>query len=210
MKLYTIVYYSMLWVDLLPILIFLFSLKKFCKSSYIFFFRILLSSLTQWIVYFFAINNLPSIFIMNFFVFIDFVMLSFIYFNEFKDKNSNYLFVVSGVVFGIMYFIDFKLDALMQNALITSAVIYVIWSLYALVDQISTQSIKRENDHIMLYFNISLLIYFSGSVFMFFVFDYLNSSNYSIWTAHNILEIISYLIISYAFWKQRSKSISFN
>jgi len=210
MELYRFFYYSVLWVNFLPILFFIFLFNKRKNLSYLIFLRFLISSLTQWIVYFFAINGQSSYYIVNGYILIDFLAISSVYSFQLKDKNFNYLLAISVIVFGIMYFIDFKLDTLMQNALITSAVIYAIWSLYALVGQISTHSIKRDNDHIMWLFNFSILIYFSGSVFMFFVFDYLNSSNYSIWTAHNILEIISNLIISYAFWKQRSKSISLN
>jgi hypothetical protein len=107
-----------------------------------------------------------------------------------------------------MYVIDFKLEILMQKTLISSSIIYVLWSILGLVSILKTNEIKHQLNSTSTFFNIAILFYFSGSVILFFIFDMLNSSNYHIWTVHNILEIISKLIITYAFWKLPSKSIS--
>lgn len=208
LMIYNFILYAVLWVDLLPILFYLILRKNKNKESHLLLLYPLFSAITQWGTYFFATTGISPIFLTNLYILILFLTLFTIFKRQLRSRLSDYIFYATGLFFLAMYVIDFKLEILMQKTLISSSIIYVLWSILGLVSILKTNEIKHQLNSTSTFFNIAILFYFSGSVILFFIFDMLNSSNYHIWTVHNILEIISKLIITYAFWKLPSKSIS--
>jgi hypothetical protein len=207
MYLYKLSYFAVLWVVLLPILFFL--VFRFSKRKYfLLFLYSIFSAFTPWISHFLAIRGQSSFLIVNLYT----LSIAFILFFIFKRQNSNQihtiLFYLPLFVFMSLFFYEFNSRQLMQHSLIASSILYIFWSLVSIIQVIQNHSKKNENLRVMLLFNSAILIYFSGSLLLFFIFDQLNSTNYIIWTAHNFLEIIANLIISVAFWKLPSKSIS--
>lgn len=204
MILYKIFYYLVLWVDILPIFLFLLKRKKFIPTVFLY---PLVSAIVQCSSHFLAIQGRSSFWMVNLYI-IFLGILFFLYFRNQIEKKYNYISMyIPFFVFTGIYMIEFNLHSLMQKSLIASAICYVIWSIIALVGEIKNPKLKVQNSFNSSLFNISILIYFSGSIVLFFVFNHLNSNNYNVWTIHNILEIISKLIISYVIWKLPSKSI---
>lgn len=208
MSSYFFFYYAVLWVDLLPILFYFILRKNKNKVTHLLVLYLIFSAFTQWSTYILASNGLSPILLTNLYILILFFTLLPIFSNQLRSRLSNYIFYATGLFFLSMYVIEFNLEILMQKTLISSSIIYLLWSILGLVSILKTHDINHKINSTLTIFNIAILFYFSGSIILFFIFDMLNSNNYHIWTVHNIVEIISKLIITYAFWKLPSKSIS--
>jgi hypothetical protein len=201
----------MLWVDLLPILFFfIFPIKfKFSLKHLLIFSFVSCSAFLQWLCYFLSLKNVPSFLFVNLYNIFEFFILLLIFNNQIHKKFhflTSYIFVL---IFIILFSIEFNSSMLMQKTLIVSATIYIIWALMALISKVNDYKFHDQQINSQIIFDIAILIYFSGCFTLFIFFDSLNNnSNFYIWTTHNILEIISKLIITYAFWKLPSKSIS--
>lgn len=63
-------------------------------------------------------------------------------------------------------------------------------------------------DKLTIFFIFSIFIYYTVSLSLFYIIPFLNDNNIELWAIHNIIEIVSKLIITYGIWKLPSKSIS--
>jgi hypothetical protein len=107
-----------------------------------------------------------------------------------------------------VYILDFRTENLMQNALITSSVIYIFLTIVTFISKLKFSENFSTLNSFENYFNLGILTYFSCAIILFTVFDMLNPENFNIWIVHNIVEIISKLIFTLAIWKMPLKLTS--
>lgn len=206
MSSYYFVLHLMLWVDFLPILFFLvfFSLTSVFKLYKAHFFFILFSFLAQCGSYFLTTNGISSLPFLNYYNLIEFALL-FIIFRA-QNRGFHNVFSISLVVFVIVYILDFNQNGLMQYTLILSTFIYILWTLLTYVNKINSFAVTHNGNSFDKYFNVGILFYYSCSLIFFSIFNSLNQTNFNIWTAHNIVEIITKLVFTLAVCKIPLKS----
>lgn len=193
----------MLWVDFLPI--FSFSVNKVIHRNhkYIFLF-VSLSFITQLLSLILyklghqTANLIISYHILN-------TILLIVYYHKFNDSPFRFFLLLS-----LSYFISIIVCLIfnftIEDYAIVSMVIILILSIYSFINIIY----KNDNKHSRLNtdFNFSILMYNSTALILFFILPFLDKNSQYIWVFHNIIEMISKLIITYSIWKLPSKSIS--
>lgn len=208
--LYQITYFTMLGVDFLPLIaIILLSLKNrsvILSGIYITFFSC--TVLVQWMTYYFAINSLSSIWITNLYVFTELLLLYFIYRNRNQVRIFRRFQFYSMLIFLILFYTEFSTDKFMQNSYLVSSFFILFWSVYSIIMSLYDHNLANKISDFDKYFNFGILFYFSVTIIFFILFDQINSRNYLIWTFHNILEILTILILTVAICTIPSKSIS--
>ncbi len=209
MNWYILIYKITLWVDILPIALFLFKLKYINSKYSLLFSYTLVSCFSQWLSYFLASKLENNHFIINFYNAFEFIILFLIYSNFSNSLKFRKLLIIFLVIFFVIYGAEFRINSLMENTLLYSSISYVFWAILVFVHFMNRTSFILSDNIVFYYFNSSILLYFSVSTVLFFLFIYLNEKTIVyIWPIHNFFEIISKLIITYAFWKIPSKSVS--
>jgi hypothetical protein len=210
MSLYSFFYYLMLWVDILPIffcVLFFFFVKN-RRIKLLYFLYLLFSLIVQWSSYFLSINGFSSLPLANFYNLFEFATLFFIFKSQ-NPKNIFRIFILpTAPIFLSVYILDFRTENLMQNALITSSVIYIFLTIVTFISKLKFSENFSTLNSFENYFNLGILTYFSCAIILFTVFDMLNPENFNIWIVHNIVEIISKLIFTLAIWKMPLKLTS--
>jgi hypothetical protein len=82
---------------------------------------------------------------------------------------------------------------------VTSNAVCIILSIYALL--VSIIKNNKSSSTINFGFTFSILFYNSGAIFLFGILPFLTSLTQNFWVMHNIIEMISKLMISYSIWK---------
>ena len=191
----------MLWVDFLPIMFFIVKRHLLQKHLHIFLF-VSFSFFTQLICYVlikFGFQTILIAYIYNFLATI--IILHFLYSKFRISKAILFIFYVySGIsLFLFLDNLNFYYFIILSNLMIT------ITSLAA-----SILIIKHNynQDKLTIFFIFSIFIYYTVSLSLFYIIPFLNDNNIELWSIHNIIEMISKLIITYSIWKLPSKSIS--
>jgi hypothetical protein len=115
------------------------------------------------------------------------------------------LFVIFGVI--DLFFIQKELSMTMYTRQLGNILMILIsiQYFYILIKELPTQSITRLP---MFWINAAVLIYYSGTFFQYLTADYLvqvsNINFVNIWTIHNFLGTIYYLMLAYSLWVNRS------
>ena len=193
-------FYVMLWVDFLPILFFL--LKRKIINANLLIFSLLVSSflsqIISYILFSFRQTTLPLMIVYS--IVSTFIVIAFYYKNFQLNKIS--IFTIATVYFLVTGFFVFK-DYHMSSFGVTSNAVCTILSIYALV--VSVIKNNKSLSTLNLGFTYSILFYNIGAIFLFGILPFLTNLTKDIWVIHNLIEMISKLMISYSIWKS-SKS----
>lgn len=189
----------MLWVDFLPIVFFILKKEKIQDNIHVFLF-VLFSFLTQ-ISSFILIKLGHHTITLAFFY--NFIASSIVmYFIGFKTMRIKHIFIFYTLFLSVSIFLYFKnLD--FYSFLLLSDIVILVFSFWSLPYFLKT---NKSIDIITLGFIYSLIVYYSGSLSLFFIIPSLSKINIELWVFHNIIEMISKLIIVYSIWKQPLKS----
>lgn len=144
-------------------------------------------------------------YIWNIYNIFEFALLALINNKYTNSSRYKFLLIASTVAFSIQYICEFSWQNTMNQTLLLSISLYIVWSLFGSIHYLkSTQTYKSENS-VYIYFNAAMLIYYSSSLIFFNILPYLTCQNSNIWIIHNVIESSSKLIITYAFWKLPSR-----
>jgi hypothetical protein len=122
MNLYSFFYFSMLWVDLLPILFFVIFSKrlKLSLDSLLLILFVTTSATLQWLCHFMASEGKSTVLIINLYNIFEFFILYFICKNQIDRKFHILTTYIAIPIFLVLFCFEFNSKTLMQNTLITS------------------------------------------------------------------------------------------
>jgi hypothetical protein len=154
------------------------------------------SQIISYILYSFGQTTLPLMIVYS--IVSTFIVIAFYYKNFRLNKIS--IFTIATTYFLLTGFYLFK-NYNLSTFGITSNAFCIILSIYALV--VSLIRNEKTSNPINFGFTYSVLFYNSGAILLFGILPYLMSQTQSIWVIHNVIELISKLIITYSLWKTR-------
>ena len=157
-----------------------------------------LSQIISYILFSFGQTTLPLMIVYS--ILSTFIVIAFYYKNFQLNKIS--IFTIATVYFLVTGFFVFK-DYHMSSFGVTSNAVCTILSIYALV--VSVIKNNKSLSTLNLGFTYSILFYNTGAIFLFGILPFLTNLTKDIWVIHNLIEMISKLMISYSIWKS-SKS----
>jgi hypothetical protein len=171
--------------------------SKFGKTLFLF---VLASAFTQWVSYGIVVMGYSNLWLVNFYILVEFCLLFFIYKqllvgSKFFHLTTILFFVLLGV-----YVIEFKLDTLMYYSMILHQCVFIFLSVLVFLAKLKSSHEQNKEYKGYLYFNSSILLYFLSTIILFISYNKLNSSNIEIWNIHNLFEIIFKLLITYSIW----------
>ena len=191
-------FYIIVWVDFLPILLFI--LKRKIIHSNVLVFSFLATSFSSQIISYllFSFGQTTLPFMIVYSIVSTFIVIAFYYKNFKLNKTS--IFTIAAIYFLLTgFYILKKYD--IGTFGITSNAFCIILSIYSLVVSIIRN--EKSSNPINFGFTYSILFYNSGAIFLFGILPYLIPQTQSIWVIHNVIEMISKLIITYSLWKTR-------
>lgn len=167
-----------------------------------------LSDALSYIFISYSINSWP---IVNVFFLIQFVILYFVFFSNFK-KLVNILFYLFILFCLINYFFGqspFKFNSISSYSGALFMLVLALSYLYRLFWQLP---VERVQDLPMLWIAFAVLIYFGGTLFLFLFNNYLidnePGTHQAIWVLHNMLNVSKNVFLSIALWKHYKQSTS--
>jgi hypothetical protein len=181
-------------VEILPITLFLLKFRLIKKYFSIFLY-VLSSFIFEITSYAFFINGVDNQLIFNLYGLSEFFCLIYFFFSFFPDKKK--IITVLSFIFLTTYFYNFSMSAEMDISITIGSTIWIILSLICLFT-ILKNSLK---DNLVYFFTIAILIYNSGSIFLFSIKSLLINLDIYLWLLHNFYNALSLLIISFAIWK---------
>jgi hypothetical protein len=191
-------FYIIVWVDFLPILFFILKRKTIHSNLLVFSFVVtsFLSQIISYLLFSLGQTTLPLMIVYS--IVSTFIVIAF-YSKNFK-LNKISIFTITSTYFLLTGFYLFKHYNISTFG-ITSNAFCIILSIYALVVSIIRN--EKTSNPINFGFTYSVLFYNSGAILLFGILPYLISQTQSIWVIHNVIEMISKLIITYSLWKTR-------
>ncbi len=165
--------------------------------------------LTSTIIWSYKRSNL---FLLHVYTLFEFEIISFYYFMLFKKNGIKALTQILMFGFLIFSFVDaFFLDGLNHFNTYTRSIeciIIMFYAVYYLYKQlVETQNSSNHKNPILL-INTAFLFYFSVSLFLFLISNYImkeTTKTYMVWTMHTIVAWIYYTTIGIALWKAGRK-----
>ncbi|MCF8408485.1 MAG: hypothetical protein K9G36_05865 [Crocinitomicaceae bacterium] len=194
------IYYTALGIDLLPVCLYLIQPKKSNFGKMLFLF-VLSSAFTQWVSYGIVIMGYSNLWLVNFYILVEFCLLFFIYKQLLSGSRFFYLTTILFFVLSGVYMIEFKLDTLMYYSMILYQCVFIFFSVLVFITQLKSSHEQNKEYKGYLYFNSSILLYFLSTIILFISYNKINSSNIEIWNLHNIFEILFKLILTYSIWQ---------
>ena len=191
---FTIVFYLMLCADFLPILFLV--LKKKVLNNWQISFYLILSFLTQFFSHLLVIIGSTNLTLISFNIFRSALLIFIFLFQKVNQNKTLILFNIFFLVIVFSLYISIKFPF---NNLALIVYIYLFVNILFSVIYYLKSTIKI--DQIEFGFIISLLFYFSGAVSVIYILPLIPQTSKSIWILHNVVEIISKLIISFSIWK---------
>jgi hypothetical protein len=193
----------MLWVDFLPIVFFLLK-PVIIKNNSLVFIYLSLSFISQIATFLIAKNGLTTTNILFLYNFISNIILIVFFIKNFElSKLYSFLILFIYVVLSIHFcLINSSLNyfIIASNLILILIYLFYLSSFYYYSDT-AINSLK-------LSFSLSIILYNSTGIILFVILPFLDKTSQYIWVFHNIIEMISKLIITYSIWKLPSKSIS--
>ena len=203
---YTITEYLSITATILTLIVALLKNKTLKFSMRVLFLYVITSAIIEVLIVSFAKMSIPNLQLIKLFTIVEFTFLGLFYLKFFRSKIHLWLIYVTLFCFyGLSLYhvlsvdqgsnIFISLSAIEGLALISLSVI----CFYELIKKIEYTSIF-ENP--IFWVNSSILIYFSGNLFLFIFSNYiLHEPDNRVWILHNILNIFFNTLLIVAFWK---------
>lgn len=153
-------------------------------------------------------NGLPNLFIAYFYVIFEFLIITLVYRLEFKVFLPKYLLEGIFFIFIIFTFLDISLlkglssfNSYQRFVECILVIAYVSIYFYKLAKELKTSNLMKEP---LFWFSVGLLLYFSGSIFIFIFSNYLltysNEFALMFWGVHGGFLILLHLFNAIAIW----------
>jgi hypothetical protein len=190
----------MLWVDFLPIFLFLVKNSLWRNNLQIFSF-LTASFLTQIISLLLVYRGYENILLIKFYSVFSSLIIFYFFYSRLKLRKGYLL--VNILLLCLIGFYSFRKSFEIHFILINSLIL--VNSLFSLIYSLKQNIIFSLIDNSFIY---SLLFYYSASIVIVYILPIINEDSRQIWIVHNLIEMISKLIIAYSIWKLPSKSVS--
>ncbi len=195
---------------LIPLLLSLNYIRTFNLSLKVLFIYILLSILVEILTGYLSINNINNLFIYYYFSFLEFVLFVIIYFHILNIYRKKMLMWCIISIFGLICLIDFlllggdnKMNELSRNVESVSLITLSIFYFNSLIKNSDGQNLLQQ---FSFWFNSSIIIYFSGSFFIFLFSNYMLDESpdtfFAIYAIHSIFNIIFNILLAISLTKK--------
>ncbi len=182
--------------------------KDFIQIFYLLVFTLLIEIISSFLAY----RGINNIFVINLFTFFEFLFIVLFY-KRFFDafKKTYFHFILIALFLCLVIFTTFLANniKLIDNLSVSiEAIILIVYALLAFFIIMKKMVYEDILSTPFFWINSSVLIYFSGNIFLFIFSSYLQNHNESsqylkLYIIHSVLNILYYLILSIAFWKAR-------
>lgn len=159
--------------------------------------------LSSYVLYRYSVSNM---FLHHAYTFIEFGLISAIYFVLFKSKSFRISVVVLGTVFlglsiGSLFFIENVNDFNSFQRSCEVAILMIYFFVY-IYQQMKRRELFQVEFNPYFLLTVGFLIYFSGTFLLFFYAnEFIKTSNLSYWIIHCSLNIFLNIIYSIVLWK---------
>lgn len=190
----------MVWADFLPILLFIYRYNQIKPNAHIFSFLTISFSfqIISLIATQFGIETLKIAFVYDM---ISSILITHFAFRLIKNRQLLVFALLTYIVSSIVIFLN---DLNFYGFVSTNFYILII---SVLTIGLMLKNYNLQENHFNCMFFLSLIFYYSGSLFVFFVLPNLKDLRISIWGVHNLIEAISKFIILVTLWKLPLKSL---
>jgi hypothetical protein len=169
-----------------------------------------LSVLADLLSFVLANNSINTYPIGNLYLFITFLLLSYIYFKSLRQpKHLKWTVVVFSIFFVLNFLFwegPFKFNSYSNVAASLILIFTAIWYLTTLLRDLPTADIQL---HPLLWITFAVLFYYGGTFFLFLVKNYLtygdSGSHRMMWILHNSLNIIKNGLFAFGLWQSSRK-----
>lgn len=167
--------------------------------------------ITELISSYLANKSINNIVVLNLFTFFEFFLVILFYkkfFDQFRKFNFHLILVI--LFLGLFIFTTFlagNLKLIDNLSVSVESIILIAYSLSAFFMLMKSLMYENLLSTGFFWINVSILMYFSGNLFLFIFSRYLQKNDQSVYinlyTIHSILNTLYYIIISIGFWKAR-------
>jgi hypothetical protein len=191
----------MLVVGLLPLALFAYkrNIIKEHLPVFLFVFNSIFFELTSTLCVYLFKNNVIVFNLYDVFQ----LLILFAFFKKYYGLNSIAM-LMSFIIYSVVYVLTFNTKGAMQDAYTTAGLIIVALSILSLINSL-LNPIRKDLKNINL-ITFSFLFYNLFALVLFVISNYIFKNEVDLWIIHNVIQIISILIISYSIWKLPSKS----
>ena len=174
---------------------------------------LLISAFTDYInLLFFRRNHLPTAILFHIYTVLEFCVLALLYkqlFHKERIKKSINIIILLFFVFKIL---DITFFTSIQEsdtlAMTLESVVMITFGILYFDQVLREMVIPNLEKYPVFWINSGILIYFSGSLFLFlfsdFIFSFSNQISYWIfWSIHSLLTITKYTLFSIGLWLQK-------
>jgi hypothetical protein len=195
---------------ILTLIVALLKNKTLMKEMRVLFLYVFLSSVIDAVIFSLAKFKMHNLFLMNGFILVQLILLGFYYRKVFETRKSSSIIIVVLICFCGLYIWESTLldrkEGLYIYSLAIESIVLMCFSLvcfYWLIKKVEYESIFQNP---VFWVNSSVLIYFSGNLFLFIFSNYiLQQPDNRIWIFHSILNILFNTLLIVAFWKTSKK-----
>lgn len=180
------------------------------KEMRVLFLYVLVAAFVEILSSTFTKLNIKNLYLINLFTVVECTMLSLFYLKIFTTKKYSIIIYVLLFCFYSIFVYDFiflhNFNRMNIFSIIVESFILIGFSLlyfYELAKKMEYVSILSNP---LFWVNSSILIYFSGNLFLFIFSNYILNHSYNrLWNIHSVLNIIYNTLLIIAFWKTTKK-----
>lgn len=183
----------------------------FKTEEKIFFLLMLISLATEIVGFIFLKNNFKNMYIYRIYTVLEFTLLSFFFIKTIAEHRLIVVMKLLIIPFACLAGLDIWVRGFKSAdsiATTTESILLILYSVSVFYFLLKTPMYMKLVSAPLFWLNTSVLIYFSGNLFVFIFSSYLESHShkvyYELWGIHSILNVIFYGLISIGFWKTKT------
>lgn len=193
-------------IDLLPVFVLVFRWKVIDQKNHPLFFLVFLSASIQLLGFILLHFGKTNVYLSNFYNVGELIVFYSYFKNQIIAKKKWIVFYFPMAFFLGFFVIHFRWNDFMQDSLILSLFLYLLWCLLSLREVISTNNVNIKQSIKEKLFDFAILYYVSFSILLYLFFNHFARNDY-FFIVVNIIEITFKLLLTYIIWKLPSKSI---
>ena len=207
---YTYIGYISVFATFLTLIVAILRNKTLIKEMRVLFLYVLIAAFIEILSSTFAKFNIKNLYLINLFTVAECTILSLFYLKIFTIKKYSIIIFVLLFCFYSIFIYDFIFLHGVNNMdvfpVIVESFILMGLSLFYFYELAKKMEYVDILSNPLFWVNSSILIYFSGNLFLFIFSNYiLTLPNNKLWSLHDILNIIYNTLFIIAFWKTSKK-----
>jgi hypothetical protein len=202
--------YVSILVTLLPVFIGILRIKTLSREQRVLFLFSVVVLTTELCCYVLAKFRINNFFVLHIFTPLEFILLSAVYFCKVELKPVKVLLVIIAALFIFLEaadsFLIHNLQSLDSISAASESLLLMLYSLFFFFYLLRTLEYKNPFDNPLFWYNSGVLIYFSGSFFLFIFSNYMLhvSQGYfnDMWHINDLLNVTMNILFALALWKR--------